>query len=134
MSTPITPLEGEGNRGFQKWVRLPLDDLPLIRPPRHHMLAHITGGLVKLYEVVKKNQEEEGNKQKDNEPQNTQENEQNGENKSTEKDISNVHTTNNDLNKKDEDEGIEMKENEDGENVDMDKSENIENENEKEVG
>lgn len=33
--------------------RLSTDDLPLIRPPRHHMLAHITGGLVHLYDAVR---------------------------------------------------------------------------------
>ncbi|KAK4306982.1 hypothetical protein Pmani_021235 [Petrolisthes manimaculis] len=39
--------------GFQRWMKLSTDDLPLIRPPRHHMLAHVTGGLTSLYEIVK---------------------------------------------------------------------------------
>ncbi|XP_050718667.1 uncharacterized protein LOC126999794 isoform X2 [Eriocheir sinensis] len=39
--------------GFHRWVKLSTDDLPLIRPPRHHMLAHMTGGLVHLYDAVK---------------------------------------------------------------------------------
>ncbi|XP_045131972.1 citron Rho-interacting kinase-like isoform X2 [Portunus trituberculatus] len=42
-----------GHGGFHRWVKLSTDDLPLIRPPRHHMLAHMTGGLVHLYDAVK---------------------------------------------------------------------------------
>merc|ERR1711874_519800 len=101
----------------QKWVRVPLDDLPLIRPPRHHMLAHITGGLTNLYEIVKKNQEQGGSKQEDK-----KENEQNGEKAQKEDPNSEAHLDN-DLSKKDEDDGIEMKENEDGDHLDAEKSE-----------
>merc|ERR1712008_137600 len=102
----------------QKWARLPLDDLPLIRPPRHHMLAHITGGLVKLYDVVKENEKEGGDNKQNDEEKDNQEKEKNGENKKSLKESSKGDRTVNDLNKKDEDEGIEMKENEDGESID----------------
>ena len=34
------------------YFRLSVDDLPLIRPPKHHMLAHVTGGLRELYDMI----------------------------------------------------------------------------------
>ncbi|XP_064087885.1 uncharacterized protein LOC135202421 [Macrobrachium nipponense] len=58
MSTAIDPRGNASKGGFQRWVKLPTDDLPLIRPPKHHMLAHITGGLKKLYELVKENKKD----------------------------------------------------------------------------
>ncbi|XP_071551189.1 uncharacterized protein [Panulirus ornatus] len=49
------------NENMDKWLvklRLSTDDLPLIRPPRHHMLAHVTGGLNNLYDIVKETKKE----------------------------------------------------------------------------
>ncbi|KAK7070922.1 hypothetical protein SK128_013651 [Halocaridina rubra] len=53
MSATIDLKSGGGLGGFKRWTKLPVDDLPLIRPPRHHMVAHITGGLTKLYDLIK---------------------------------------------------------------------------------
>ncbi|XP_068218435.1 serine/threonine-protein kinase minibrain-like [Palaemon carinicauda] len=58
MSTAIDSRGNACQGGFQRWVKLPTDDLPLIRPPKHHMLAHITGGLTKLYDLIKENKKD----------------------------------------------------------------------------
>ncbi|XP_045595127.1 serine/threonine-protein kinase minibrain isoform X2 [Procambarus clarkii] len=58
MSTGQDSRGSMGHGGFHRWVKLSTDDLPLIRPPRHHMLAHITGGLSNLYEEVKQTKKE----------------------------------------------------------------------------
>ncbi|XP_076047659.1 uncharacterized protein LOC143029111 [Oratosquilla oratoria] len=49
---------GATGSGFQRWIRLSIDDLPLIRPPTHHMLAHVTGGLKALYEELYKHKDD----------------------------------------------------------------------------
>lgn len=38
-------------------ARLPVDDFPLIQPPKQHMLAHVTGGLTELYKVITNDKE-----------------------------------------------------------------------------
>uniref|UniRef100_A0A6A7FT26 Dual specificity tyrosine-phosphorylation-regulated kinase 1A-like isoform X3 n=1 Tax=Hirondellea gigas TaxID=1518452 RepID=A0A6A7FT26_9CRUS len=48
-------------KGFKKWVKLSLDDLPLIRPPKHHMVVQMTGGLTNLYKSVVEDKKSKGN-------------------------------------------------------------------------
>ncbi|KAG7157807.1 uncharacterized protein LOC121879583 [Homarus americanus] len=64
MSTAHESRGTMGHGGFHRWVKLSTDDLPLIRPPRHHMLAHVTGGLSNLYDDVKQTKKEDANEVK----------------------------------------------------------------------
>lgn len=93
MSTAHEPRVKMGQGGFQRWVKLSTDDLPLIRPPKHHMLAHITGGLTSLYDIVKRTKKEEPESEKSLDSSTSDAQNKKDETESTQ---NNGHTDNND--------------------------------------